>query len=203
LIKHRLSRRVPDNASEIFTITSVVETWTPLRYPLIPSCAIFSNSRPATTDRHPHHRSLPIQMVGNAHPWLSRGLEPVVGDPSAPGSHRCRGRYRDRDRFRLILWLVLTHGQPRYPSFVSIATMRSSKALRVAFPAPGFSCPNPIFCPSIPIPIPTPTPIIIPTVIGTRLSCIENMSKLQGGGSRTAPLVSNGTTAFHFCAARI
>jgi hypothetical protein len=32
---------------------------------------------------------------------------------------------------------------------------------------------------SIPIPIPTPTPIMIPTAIGTRLSCIEKMSKLQ------------------------
>jgi hypothetical protein len=34
---------------------------------------------------------------------LSRRLEPVVGDPPAPGSHRCRGRgrgrNRDRDRF--------------------------------------------------------------------------------------------------------
>jgi hypothetical protein len=30
---------------------------------------------------------------------LSRRLEPVVSDPSTPGSPRCRGRNRDRDRF--------------------------------------------------------------------------------------------------------
>jgi hypothetical protein len=40
---------------------------------------------------------------------------------------------------------------------------------------------------SIPIPIPTPTPIMISTVIGMRLSCIEKMSKPQWGGLRTAP----------------
>jgi hypothetical protein len=34
---------------------------------------------------------------------FSRNLEPVVGDPSAPGFHRCRGRNRDRDRFRLCI----------------------------------------------------------------------------------------------------
>jgi hypothetical protein len=38
---------------------------------------------------------------------------------------------------------------------------------------------------SIPIPIPTPTPIMIPTAIGTRLSCIEKMSKPQGWASPT------------------
>jgi hypothetical protein len=48
------------------------------------------------------------------------------------------------------------------------------------------SRPNPIFCPSIPIPIPTPTPIIIPTAIGTHLSCIENMSKHQGWAPPTS-----------------
>jgi hypothetical protein len=32
-----------------------------------------------------------------------------------------------------VLWLVLTHGEASLPSFVSIATMRSSRALRVAF----------------------------------------------------------------------
>jgi hypothetical protein len=70
-----------------------------------------------------------------------------------------------------------------------------------------FSWPNPIFCPSIPIPIPIPTPIIIPTAIGTRLSCIEKMSKPQwwavptirspsqsmlSGGSRTTPTSAAG-----------
>jgi hypothetical protein len=71
---------------------------------------------------------------------LSRRLEPVVGDPSAPGSYRCRGRNRNRNRFRRcidsagVLWLVLPHGVASLPSFVSIATMRSNKALRVAFP---------------------------------------------------------------------
>jgi hypothetical protein len=87
-----------------------------------------------------------------------------------------------------VLWLVLTHGVAcRYPGFVSIATMHSSKALRIAFPSgeaphrPVSRVPAPIFCPSIPIPIPisipipipTPDPILIPTAIGTRLSCIE------------------------------
>jgi hypothetical protein len=33
-----------------------------------------------------------------------------------------------------VLWLVLTRGVASLPSFISIATMRSSKALRVAFP---------------------------------------------------------------------
>jgi hypothetical protein len=54
------------------------------------------------------------------------------------------------------LWLVLTHG------------------------VASFSYPNPIFYPSIPIPTPTPTPIMTPNAIGTRLSCIEKMSKPQG-----------------------
>jgi hypothetical protein len=79
-----------------------------------------------------------------------------------------------------VLGLILTHGVASLPEFRHIATMRSSKALRVAFPASSFSCPNPIFYPSIPIPIPTPTPIIIPSAIRTRLSCIKNMSKHQG-----------------------
>jgi hypothetical protein len=34
-----------------------------------------------------------------------------------------------------VLWLVLTHGVASLPEFVSIATMRSGKALRVAFPS--------------------------------------------------------------------
>jgi hypothetical protein len=93
-------------------------------------------------------------------------------DLFAPGSHRCRGRgrYRDRDRFRRCI-VVGPHARCSLVARVSSAssTMRSSKALRVAFPASGCSYPNPVFfCPSIPIPIPTPTPIIISTAIGMR-----------------------------------
>jgi hypothetical protein len=57
--------------------------------------------------------------------------------------------------------------QPRYLSFVSIVQKRQAQptyAIDVRYTS-GFSWPNPIFCPSIPIPIPTPTPIIIPTAI--------------------------------------
>jgi hypothetical protein len=65
--------------------------------------------------------------------FLSGRLESVLGDPSAPGSHRCRGRNRDRDRFRRCIdsdgawWLVLTHGVASLPW------------------KPGFLCQNPIF----------------------------------------------------------
>jgi hypothetical protein len=73
---------------------------------------------------------------------------------SAPGSHRCRGRNRDRDRFRLCI-VVGPHAR---------------------------SCPNPIFCPSIPIPIPTPTPISIPISISISISI--SMGKLQAPAPR-------------------
>jgi hypothetical protein len=88
-------------------------------------------------------------------------------------SHRCRGRNRDRDRFRRCL-VVGPHAQPRSMSGTH-PVRYASYGMHSVRCASGFSYPNPILCPSIPIPIPTPTPtpIMIPTAVGTGLSCIE------------------------------
>jgi hypothetical protein len=55
---------------------------------------------------------------------LSRRLEPVVGDPSPPGSHRCRGRNRDRDRFRRCI-VVGPHARCSLVTLVSSSPLLS------------------------------------------------------------------------------
>jgi hypothetical protein len=105
---------------------------------------------------------------------LSRRLKPVVvGDPAAPGSYRCRGRYRDRDRFRRCI-VVGPHARcslslPYFRQHRHGAVQQGFTG-RVPFWRKRIQLPvsKSIFCPSIPIPIPIPTPIIIPTAIGTR-----------------------------------
>jgi hypothetical protein len=115
---------------------------------------------------------------------LSRRLEPVAGHPSAPGSHRCRGRNRNRDRFRLRI-VVGPHARCSLVTLVSSASRHDAvqQGFMGRVPCIRFRVFQiPSFCPSIPIPIPipTPTPMIIPTAVGTRLSCIENNPNSSG-----------------------
>jgi hypothetical protein len=100
---------------------------------------------------------------------LSRRLEPVVGRlllvPIGVGVGN-----RDRDRFRQCI-VVGPHARWCLVARVLSATMAVQQGPTGRVPCIRFSCPNPIFYPSIPIPIPTPTPMIIPAAIGTRSGC--------------------------------
>jgi hypothetical protein len=120
-------------------------------------------------------------LTFHLHKWLFQEMPLVAAqhwqrvasatrDPPAPVSHR--GRNRDRDRFRRLLWLVLTHGAASLPEFRQHRTKTIGPAdirgrCTVHIRVSRGQIPS---CPSIPIPIPTPTPIIIPAAIGTRLS---------------------------------
>jgi hypothetical protein len=105
--------------------------------------------------------------------------------------HRCRGRDRDRDRFRLFT-VVGPHARCSFVTLFSSpspqcapARLYGPRSLLAKAPHIRFSCPNPVFCPSIPIPIPTPTPIIIPTG-GWHLQLVASVAQQQEASSKSA-----------------